>query len=499
MSGQLSRREFMKLMGLFPLLAIRGSERTFSTNPDAPNILFLVFDTLSAKHISMFGYPRDTMPNLAKFAERATVFNQHYSGGSFTTPGTASILTGMYPFNHRAFQPYGTVKQDYADRNLFTLFNQAGYHTQSFSQNLLVNILVDQFIEGVSEYVPPARLALAAKEFADDFFTRDYGLAVQAERRYLNPVGQYPNSLFLSLVSKYYEDQLRKGLRKDTKDDFPRGLPQNHDIFYILEDVVDWGLDRYPAMQQPFLSYMHVMPPHDPYNPRADFIGRYADQPANNPVKPTHFFDEDRDQKFLDKKREQYDEYIAYVDAEFGRLIDGLEAQGALENTWVVFGSDHGELFERGIYRHITPVLYEPVIRVPLLMRAPGQSERVDVHTPTSNVDILPTLLHLTGQQIPAGLDGKVLPPWGMTDPERVIFAADAKSNPKLGPLNKGTITAIQNQHKLVHYFGYGGYESEYEYFDLSRDPEELDNRYSSSDKLIQNLSDQIQSARGLS
>ena len=78
MSGQSSRREFMKLMGLFPLLAIRGSERVFSPNADAPNILFLVFDTLSAKHISMFGYPRDTMPNLAKFAERATVFHQHY-------------------------------------------------------------------------------------------------------------------------------------------------------------------------------------------------------------------------------------------------------------------------------------------------------------------------------------------------------------------------------------------------------------------------------------
>ena len=64
-----------------------------------------------------------------------------------------------------------------------------------------------------------------------------------------------------------------------------------------------------------------------------------------------------------------------------------------LDDTYVIVTSDHGEMFERGIRGHVTPTLYEPVIRVPLLIAKPGQREREDVYAPTSCVDLLPTLL----------------------------------------------------------------------------------------------------------
>ncbi|MDA1329464.1 MAG: sulfatase [Chloroflexi bacterium] len=496
MSPTISRREFLRLAALSPLIASPPVRSSLQTASSKQNVLFLVFDTLSARHISLYGYARDTMPNLTHFAAKATVFHNHYSAGSFTSPSTGSLLTGVYPSTHRAFQAIATTIPQFRDSNFFSLFQQAGYHTLSFSQNLLVNVLVDDFLKWVVQYVPADAFALASKEFSDDVFRRDYGIAVQAERSYLSPLGGYSNSLFLSLLSQFFGRRTLNSIPSEIRQAFPRGLPQNHDLYYLLEDLMDWAIGYIPSMPQPYAAYLHIMPPHDPYNPRQDFIGAFADQPALVPEKPSHFFSDGRAQAFLDEKREEYDEYIAYVDAEFGRLVNSLDQQGALENTWVVFTSDHGELFERGIYRHITPVLYESLIRVPLLIRAPGQLARQDVQSLTSSIDILPTLIDQLKIQDQTSREGRVLPPWLAPDSNRTVFAVEAKSNAKRGPINHGTIAALQSGKKLVHYFGYGGYESEHEFYDLENDPEELANRYDPLDPDVQKLSKKIETMR---
>ena len=125
------------------------------------------------------------------------------------------------------------------------------------------------------------------------------------------------------------------------------------------------------------------------------------------------FFKEQSDSfDLLLKKRTNYDEFILYVDHEFGRLMENLESNGLLDNTWVILTSDHGELFERGIAGHLTPVLYQPVIRVPLLIFEPGRTIRQDVYSNTSTVDLLPTLLHVTGQKLADWSEGTPLPPF---------------------------------------------------------------------------------------
>ncbi len=497
MSQQFSRREFLQLMGTMPLLAAPTMIPSSKSNANTPNVLVLVFDALSAKHLALYGYARDTSPHIARFAEKANVYHQHYSAGNFTTPGTASILTGLYPSSHRALQAYATVKQEFRETNMFSHFRKAGFHTLAFSQNLLVNILLNDFMDGLQEFIPADIAALVSKEFSDDFFSRDYGIAVQAERTYLSPLGQFPNSLFLSLISKFIGQRNIANLPKALREEFPRGFPQNHDMYYILEDLIDWAIDYIPNLPSPSLAYLHFMPPHDPYLPRKEFIGKFSEQDAQIPEKPEHFFSEGRTVKFLDNKREQYDEYISYVDAEFGRLISALESSGSLDNTILVLTSDHGELFERGIYRHITPVLFEGISRVPLLIRFPGQQERVDIQSPTNNVDIFPTLLDASGLDVPSGLDGQAIGPENVLSEDRVIFTVDAKSNPKNGPLNLGTISAIKNREKLIHYFGYDDFNSEFEFFDLGNDPEELRNVYSANGASEKELMALIQSLRG--
>ncbi len=176
-----------------------------------------------------------------------------------------------------------------------------------------------------------------------------------------------------------------------------------------------------------------------------------------------------------------YDEFIAYVDDEVRRLFDLLEQNGTLDNTIVILTSDHGELFERGIMGHTTPGLYDPVIHIPLMIWRPGQTERVDVFERTSCVDVLPTLLHLTGQPIPDLVEGVVLPTFGddaNRPTERPIFAIEAKTNSKFAPLTKGSIAFYQGPYKLTSYRGYQEVPAEglYELYNLENDPEEREN-----------------------
>ena len=140
--------------------------------------------------------------------------------------------------------------------------------------------------------------------------------------------------------------------------------------------------------------------------------------------------------------------------------------------------------FERGIFGHNTPTLYQPIIHVPLIILQPEQQKRQDVFTSTSSVDVLPTLLKISGKEIPDWIEGEILPPYSDTDPDqnRSIYALEAKKSEKFGVLNPATVTQISGKHKLIYTFGYdeqNGMGPMFELFDLENDPEELENLYS--------------------
>ncbi|MFC1879835.1 sulfatase/phosphatase domain-containing protein, partial [Chloroflexota bacterium] len=120
--------------------------------------------------------------------------------------------------------------------------------------------------------------------------------------------------------------------------------------------------------------------------------------------------------------------------------------------------------------------MYEPIAHIPLLIWGPGIEQRVDITTPTSCVDILPTLLHLAGEQIPDWAEGEILPTMSNEDDRsnRSVYIIDAKENHSLKPLETGTVALVKGKYKLVHYFGYEGLLDAYELFDLENDPQEM-------------------------
>ena len=122
--SKITRRDFLKLASVVTGGAAISAllPRTFPSaqaTGGKPNVIILLFDTMTAPHLSLYGYPRKTTPNLERFAQKATVYNSHYSGGSYTISGTASILTGLYPWHHRAINPSGPVRRELTGNNLF--------------------------------------------------------------------------------------------------------------------------------------------------------------------------------------------------------------------------------------------------------------------------------------------------------------------------------------------------------------------------------------------
>jgi arylsulfatase A-like enzyme len=440
---------------------------------------------------------------MARFADRATVFHTHYAGGNFTSPGTASLLTGTYPWSHRAVNLHSTVRDEFIPNNLFRLF-PGHYHKVAYTHNLLVASLLDQFQADIDRWIKPRELCLADTQFTDQLFSKDYHVGFWSEQLNTFGGGEPPNSLFLSLGDRARRYALRQQLTEAYQELFPRGVPNLHTLHFILEDAIDWLREELAALPRPFLAYFHLLPPHEPYLPRRDFIDIFQDgwQPAE---KPKLGFPGDEDQAVLDEKRRQYDEYLAYTDAEFGRLLDGMVQSKLMDDTYVVLTSDHGELFERGIRGHWTETLYEPVVHVPLLISRPGQNERRDVFSRTSCVDLLPTLLAAAGQPAPAWAEGQLLPVGGeqglvereelegVSAEERVIYVVEAKSNRKQAPINRATIAMLKGDYKLIRYMGYKEMTIEYELYNLSDDPQELNNLYPTAGSLAAELQEELE------
>jgi arylsulfatase A-like enzyme len=193
-----------------------------------------------------------------------------------------------------------------------------------------------------------------------------------------------------------------------------------------------------------------------------------------------------------------YDQYLASWDFEVSRLFDYLISSGLLDNSYVFVTSDHGELFERGEIGHWTPLIYDPLIHVPLLVSSPGQNARQDVYDYTSSVDILPTVAYLTGTQSPSWSEGRLLSfLGGSVDPNRSIYSLDAKNNGSFKPLTKISISITKNQNRLTLY-KYPKIGESFEFYNLGDDPEELQDLYSTrpaaaikmQDELLQKLSE---------
>lgn len=503
-TNQLTRREILKLgsmsafMHLIPSSTPQGLNE--GTGGSHKNILMIVFDTFSAEHIHLFGYDRQTTPNIAKLLDKSIVYHHHYAGGPFTSPGTASLLTGTYPWTHRALR-FGKTLAEFVDKNIFSLFED--HYRFAYTQNPVADILLRQFTSNIENHISLESLYIA-NNWVSTVFNHDYDAATLSERQIIKPGNEIPYSIFLSKIFKRVNNSVYESIKERYEDSFPRGLPTPGVLLdrpFTIEKPLDWLISNIPNMEEPFLGYFHLLPPHEPYKTRIDFFNTFKDDGYFPLEKPEHYFSMGKTYDNLIEKRRHYDEFILYVDHEFGRLFDQLKDLNILDNTILVLTSDHGQLFERGVLGHTSPALFLPVTHIPLMIFDPAQEMRTDITINTSAIDVLPTLLHLSNLAIPDWCEGEILPPYSSKQPvaDRKIYTVHSLHNERGKPMVEGSISQIRGDLKLSHYFGYekkGQTEPFTDLYDLHDDRQEMNDLFDAGsapgsqmlDELLQDL-----------
>ncbi len=149
------------------------------------------------------------------------------------------------------------------------------------------------------------------------------------------------------------------------------------------------------SAEQPFFLWVHYFDPHAPYVPPEPFASRFTPHDADSD---------------LEAQIAAYDGEIAFADGEIGRLLEFVERSELSSNTLVVITADHGEGLMQHGHPHHGAQIYEEAVHVPLLLRFPGRvAEGKTLVEPVQLVDLLPTVLELTGIEAQDGLEGRSL------------------------------------------------------------------------------------------
>jgi arylsulfatase A-like enzyme len=478
MNKKISRREFVKLSSLAFIatkMASLFAKSNFSPAANGlPNFVILVFDAFSASNTSLFGYPRKTTPNLERLANQAIIYHRYHAGGHWTVPGTYTLLTGVNTWTHRGFDSSVNMLPEYKLNNIFSLLDN--HYRVAYTHNPLADKIIRQMHRNIENHQDLQSLFIEKSQLLSRIFANDYDIYSLSKVRALKQIED--NTSYSLFLSNLYQ-QMREILPDFAQ--YPYKPPYiEEDNYFHLADAIDWIRRQIEELPKPFLGYFHLLPPHRPYAPLLTYFDQFKNDGQTFTIKPPHFMSNQTPQKGLDKQRKKYDEFVLNVDGEIGRLMDSLEESGALKNTWIILTSDHGQMFERGIHGHNAHVFFEPVIRVPLIIFSPEYDHRMDIHTPVSAVDIIPTLLKLSNQPIPSHLEGEVLPPFGEDEstPQRPIFAFEGKNNKQDKPLSHGTVMLVRDEYKMTYYFGYDGLPDNKPYcelYHLPSDPEEMD------------------------
>ena len=385
--------------------------------PDRPNIVFIMSDQQRQDTLECYGADWMNVPNLNALANESFVFENAYVAQPVCTPARATIMTGLYP--HAA----GPI------------VNQI--HLEE-SVPVISEMLSDDYYKGY----------MGKWHLGNDLVPqRGFDVWVSAEdsHRYTKPEQRY-------LVSDYNKYLVERGYRPDRirdgvgvfSSDAHYDVPEEHQMASFLGDRAADFIESHS--DRPFALYVSTFEPHSPYH--GPFMDMY--DPSTLPVGPA-FLQKPESASLVNRVRADYflqfmldgvdhasDDYmtryaapredvttelgwrtlrahymanITLVDRMVGKITAALERAGVADNTIVVFTSEHGDMMgDHGMLEKRS--FFEEASRVPLLVRVPWLSrEPVKVPGSVGHIDLVPTLLGLSGHDVPQNLQGRSLQP----------------------------------------------------------------------------------------
>ncbi|MFT5688231.1 MAG: arylsulfatase A-like enzyme [Planctomycetota bacterium] len=337
-------------------LSIEHLKLVQSNEARPPSILFISIDTLSAQHTSLYGYGRETTPELDEFAKEAVVFDRCVSNAPWTTPSYTALFTGLYP---------SSVSMDFGGET-------------------------DRFLLRV----PEGRWTLAESLRASGYQTAGFIDALHMGERYGFSQGF---DLFDESAAEIDQEDPLGGLR------------------HMLPKALEWMEQAQES--GPFFCFLHAYDVHGPYLPDEPQAGEFhGDElfeaggrmdigalPHAFGSVPTYITEPVDAVAEADGKGPvapfvaSYDEEILALDSALGGFFRELKQRGLLDQIVVVITADHGESTDdHNYFGH--GLLYNEVLQVPLVVRMPsGQGGGQRVPVAAQLVDLYPTLAEIAG------------------------------------------------------------------------------------------------------
>jgi arylsulfatase A-like enzyme len=367
------------------------------------SLLLITVDCFRADHAGFLGYPRPTTPFLDSLARESLVFSNAIVAGAPTYFSFPAVMASRYPLSLGR----DVVGLAPAGATLASALRNAGYATAAF---LAANPYLSPrfgYDTGFSVFkdfldIEVAPLAVESDGHEKTRVPSRLNQRLAKVSRALGRVGLLYGELYFQYCQRLASspalslDQLRR---------FPSA-----DV--MVDHARDWLTS---IAGQPFFLWLHLMDPHSPYYPKQEALTLMGQDSLDAPrarYLNSYWNRGDLGATRLRRHREEvvalYDTGIRWVDVQLARLVDTLQGFGLWQDCVMALTADHGEEFlDHGGRYHPPSNVAEELVRVPLLLRAPGLIQAGTVAAPFSHLHLAPTLLDLAEVPIPSSFRGR--------------------------------------------------------------------------------------------
>lgn len=446
-----------------------------------PNIVLIMTDQQRADTIGSLGAPWMHTPNIDRMVREGAAYTNCFVTSPVCVGSRASLFTGLYPHGASVFsnfQPW--------EPNWVRWLAEAGYHCASIGK---MHINPYDALGGFHQrFVVENKDRPLFLEERDRAFYDEWDKALHA-RKLVKP-------------SRYSRHAADSEAYKQALGAFVWDLDEDmHSDMFIGDHAVWWLEERKSA--DPLFLQIGFPGPHPPYDPVPRHLKRYESADVSVPsvseaelaLQPRaqgelrrnmirHNYDsiawqEKPSPEALLRMRRYYAANVTMIDEKVGQILDALSRKGMLEDTIVIFTSDHADAL--GDHGHIQKwTMYDCVERVPLVFWSPKHiAARAPNDALVQLMDIAPTVLEAAGVNIPSNWEAKSMLP-GLMRQEKVgrdvVYAELARDHIQTGA--EYIVMRRDRDWKLVYYLN----EPDGELFDLKNDPGEVRNLWASAE-----------------
>ena len=387
-----------------------------------PNVVLIISDDQAWTDYGFMGHPAIETPRLDQLASESVLFPHGYVPDSLCRPSLVSIVTGLYPHQHKVVGNDPPAPPGVDAKNKRQLFRHPDY---------LANR--NEYLQHIDRLDTLADFLGAA------------GYASHQSGKWWE--GNYARGGFTEGMT--HGDRTRGGRHGDL------GLKIGREGMQPVNDFID----RQVAAGKPFFVYYAPFLPHSPHNPPERLLKKYAKK--NRPESIAKYY-----------------AMCEWFDETCGQLVDKVEDVGAADNTVFLYVCDNGWIQDPTSSKYAPRSKRSPHeggTRTPIFVKAPGTQPRVDM-TPVSSIDLVPTTLAACGLEVPAELPGvNLLDESAVTAREAVygeIFEHDIvhMTDPVPSLLYRWV---VKDGWKLILPSGPNNADAEPELYHLALDPDE--------------------------